>query len=109
MSADELATGCGGRGWSAEPPATPCVPFLPDSMWRFPVVRFRFAELFAGIGGFRLGLEAVGGVCVFASELDISACDTYAANFGERPHGDITGACSSVAVRCRHIQVADES
>jgi hypothetical protein len=46
---------------------------------------FRFAELFAGIGGFRLGLEAVGGECVFASELCAFAAATYAMNFGAPP------------------------
>lgn len=44
--------------------------------------RFRFAELFAGIGGFRLGLEAIGGRCVFASEMDERARALYAENFG---------------------------
>ena len=43
--------------------------------------RFTFIEVFAGIGGFRLGLEAVGGVCVYASELDIDAQYTYTLNF----------------------------
>ena len=51
---------------------------------------FRFIDLFAGIGGFRLGFEAAGGTCVFSSEIDDAACDSYEANFGERPHGDIT-------------------
>lgn len=51
---------------------------------------FRFIELFAGIGGFRLGLTPLGGECVFSSELTREARDTYAANFGERPSGDIT-------------------
>ncbi|QDT15137.1 DNA cytosine methyltransferase [Alienimonas californiensis] len=51
---------------------------------------FRFIDLFAGIGGFRLGFEAAGGECVFSSEIDADACDTYEANFGDRPHGDIT-------------------
>jgi DNA (cytosine-5)-methyltransferase 1 len=49
---------------------------------------FTFIELFAGIGGFRLAFEEVGGKCVFASEWDEFACDTYEANFHERPHGD---------------------
>ncbi|KAK3272583.1 hypothetical protein CYMTET_19134 [Cymbomonas tetramitiformis] len=52
--------------------------------------RFRFCELFAGIGGFRVGLESVGGRCVFASELDREACATYILNFGHLPSGDIT-------------------
>ncbi len=51
---------------------------------------FRFIDLFAGIGGIRLGFEAVGGQCVFSSEFDEDACKTYTANFGEHPSGDIT-------------------
>lgn len=52
---------------------------------------FRFIDLFAGIGGIRLGFESVGGRCVFSSEFDEDACKTYEANFGEHPSGDITG------------------
>ncbi len=51
---------------------------------------FRFIDLFAGIGGIRLGFESAGGHCVFSSEFDEEACKTYEANFGERPSGDIT-------------------
>lgn len=51
---------------------------------------FTFIDLFAGIGGIRLGFEAVGGKCVFSSEIDPDACRTYQANFGETPSGDIT-------------------
>lgn len=51
---------------------------------------FSFIDLFAGIGGIRLGFESVGGHCVFSSEFDESACKTYEANFGEHPSGDIT-------------------
>lgn len=51
---------------------------------------FRFIDLFAGIGGIRLGFESVGGHCVFSSEFDEDACKTYVANFGEHPSGDIT-------------------
>lgn len=51
---------------------------------------FRFIDLFAGIGGIRLGFESVGGHCVFSSEFDENACKTYEANFGEHPFGDIT-------------------
>lgn len=51
---------------------------------------FRFIDLFAGIGGIRLGFESVGGKCVFSSEFDKDACKTYEANFGEYPSGDIT-------------------
>lgn len=51
---------------------------------------FKFIDLFAGIGGIRLGFESVGGKCVFSSEFDEDACKTYEANFGEYPSGDIT-------------------
>lgn len=52
--------------------------------------KFKFIDLFAGIGGIRLGFEYVGGECVFSSEYDEYACKTYEANFGEHPAGDIT-------------------
>ncbi|MEW6433940.1 MAG: DNA (cytosine-5-)-methyltransferase [Myxococcota bacterium] len=52
---------------------------------------FRFIDLFAGIGGFRIALEQAGGRCVFASEWDKFAQLTYAANSrGHWPYGDIT-------------------
>lgn len=51
---------------------------------------FKFIDLFAGIGGFRLGLQNLGGKCVFTSEWDENAKKTYRANFGETPFGDIT-------------------
>ena len=51
---------------------------------------FTFIDLFAGIGGTRLGFEAAGGRCVFSSEYDRFAVHTYAANHGEAPAGDIT-------------------
>jgi DNA (cytosine-5)-methyltransferase 1 len=51
---------------------------------------FKFIDLFAGVGGMRLALEAYGGTCVFSSEWDVHAQKTYAANFGEVPTGDIT-------------------
>lgn len=52
--------------------------------------KFTFIDLFAGIGGIRMGFESVGGECVFTSEWDEPAQRTYQANFGEIPHGDIT-------------------
>lgn len=52
--------------------------------------KFKFIDLFAGIGGFRLALQNLGGKCVFTSEWDADAKRTYSANFGEVPFGDIT-------------------
>lgn len=51
---------------------------------------FKFIDLFAGIGGFRLALQNVGGKCVFTSEWNSDAKKTYKENFGEIPFGDIT-------------------
>ncbi|MDE5573901.1 MAG: DNA cytosine methyltransferase, partial [Muribaculaceae bacterium] len=51
---------------------------------------FKFVDLFAGIGGFRIALQNVGGKCVFSSEWDAQAQKTYFANYGEVPFGDIT-------------------
>lgn len=51
---------------------------------------FTFIDLFAGIGGFRMALQNLGGRCVFTSEWDEYAKKTYRANFGETPFGDIT-------------------
>lgn len=52
--------------------------------------KFTFIDLFAGIGGFRLALQKLGGKCVFTSEWDFPAKRTYQANFGDYPFGDIT-------------------
>jgi len=51
---------------------------------------FKFIDLFAGIGGFRLALQNLNGKCVYTSEWDEKAKETYHANFGEIPFGDIT-------------------
>ncbi|HEY4874790.1 MAG TPA: DNA cytosine methyltransferase [Puia sp.] len=51
---------------------------------------FTFIDLFAGIGGFRIPLQKLGGKCVFSSEFNLNAQKTYEANFGEIPFGDIT-------------------
>lgn len=50
----------------------------------------KFIDLFAGIGGIRIPFDELGYKCVFSSEWDSAAADTYEANFGERPAGDIT-------------------
>lgn len=52
--------------------------------------KFTFIDLFAGIGGFRLACQSIGGKCVFSSEWDKDAQKTYFANFGDLPFGDIT-------------------
>jgi DNA (cytosine-5)-methyltransferase 1 len=51
---------------------------------------FRFIDLFAGLGGFHLALDAIGGKCVFAAEWQDHLRDLYQINFGIRPEGDIT-------------------
>src|SRR5574344_840114 len=51
---------------------------------------FTFIDLFAGIGGFRLAMQDIGGKCVFSSEWDDAAKQTYFRNYGEVPFGDIT-------------------
>ena len=51
---------------------------------------FKFIDLFAGIGGFRIALQSLGGKCIFTSEWDEYSKKTYKANFGEIPFGDIT-------------------
>ncbi|RLD56195.1 MAG: DNA (cytosine-5-)-methyltransferase [Bacteroidetes bacterium] len=51
---------------------------------------YKFIDLFAGIGGLRLGFEKAGFTCVFSSEMDKHAQDMYYENFGEKPYGDIT-------------------
>lgn len=52
--------------------------------------KLKFIDLFAGIGGIRLGFEDENTECVFTSEWDKFSQKTYEANFGEVPHGDIT-------------------
>lgn len=51
---------------------------------------FTFIDLFAGIGGFRMAFQNLGGECVFSSEWDEQARKTYYANYGDVPFGDIT-------------------
>ncbi|WP_192349867.1 DNA cytosine methyltransferase [Algoriphagus sp. Y33] len=65
----------------------------PKSDVQFPAPeepKFKFIDLFAGIGGFRMAMQSLGGKCVFTSEWDEQAKKTYQANFGEVPFGDIT-------------------
>lgn len=69
-------------------------PLLPME-WNIPFPppdkpKFTFIDLFAGIGGFRIAFQDLGGKCVFTSEIDSHAQKTYRANFGDEPFGDIT-------------------
>jgi len=57
--------------------------------------KLKFIDLFAGIGGTRLAFEKAGCECVFSSEWDKFAQQTYEANFGEKPRGDIREIPSS--------------
>ena len=51
---------------------------------------FSFIDLFAGIGGMRIAFEQNGGHCVYSNEWNKYCQQTYFANFGEQPDGDIT-------------------
>ena len=62
-----------------------CVPFLPPAR-----PTFTFIDLFAGIGGFRMAMQNLGGKCIYSSEWDKQAQKTYLLNYGEVPFGDIT-------------------
>ena len=61
------------------------IPFPPN-----PSPKFTFIDLFAGIGGFRMAMQNLGGKCVFTSEWDKNAKITYLKNYGKVPFGDIT-------------------
>lgn len=51
---------------------------------------YTFIDLFAGLGGFRIALESLGGKCVYSNEWDEPVQKVYADNFGDTPEGDIT-------------------
>lgn len=51
---------------------------------------WKFIDLFAGLGGFRLALESLGAKCVYSNEWDVHAKQVYLKNFGDTPDGDIT-------------------
>ena len=69
-------------------------------------MQYRIIDLFAGIGGTRLGFERAGCVSVFSSEWDSASKKTYASFFGETPHGDITKAETKAAIKPFDILVA---
>ena len=64
--------------------------FKTKKSWQRGKSNFTFIDLFAGIGGIRIPFEELGGKCVFTSEFDRFAQDTYVENFAEIPSGDIT-------------------
>jgi DNA (cytosine-5)-methyltransferase 1 len=59
---------------------------------------FKFVDLFAGIGGFHAALGAMGGHCVYASEIDKDAARVYQRNWGLKPDGDITLAANDMTM-----------
>ena len=71
----------------------PQVPFPPPAK-----PKFTFIDLFAGVGGFRLAMQEYGGKCVFSSEWDPAAQNTYYRNYGEHPFGDITKDSTKAAI-----------
>ncbi len=85
------------RRWEKQ--EVPCPPYLGDAIRMHLRIderptTFTFADLFAGIGGTRLGFEELGGRCVFTAERDPFAMQTYSHNFAHREEhvvvGDIT-------------------
>lgn len=52
--------------------------------------QFTFIDLFAGIGGMRIAFDRAGGQCVYSNEWNKYSQQTYFANFGDQPEGDIT-------------------
>ncbi|MCW5923406.1 MAG: DNA (cytosine-5-)-methyltransferase [Saprospiraceae bacterium] len=75
--------------------AEPCFQYELPIEWDVPFPppqqpKFKFIDLFAGIGGLRLAFQNIGGKCVFTSEWNPFSQKTYEANFGEVPFGDIT-------------------
>jgi DNA (cytosine-5)-methyltransferase 1 len=79
------------------------VPYRPRARWSF-----RFADLFAGIGGFRIGLQRVGGRAVFSSEWDSAARTAYARNFGDVPFGDIRMFTRGSSGFRRHATISNQ-
>jgi len=66
---------------------------------------FKFVDLFAGIGGFHGALSALGGECVYASEIDKNAALVYLRNWGILPEGDITLAANDEIMEVPHHDV----
>lgn len=75
----------------SEPELQAMLPLIWDIPFPSPEKpEFTFIDLFAGIGGFRIPMQEIGGKCVFSSEFNYHAQRAYELNFGEVPFGDIT-------------------
>ena len=74
---------------SAKPRLENCISTCEEQAPYGAKIPLRFIDLFCGIGGFRIAFENVGARCAFSSDWDKYSRLTYAANFGETPHGDI--------------------
>ncbi|MCH2210006.1 MAG: DNA (cytosine-5-)-methyltransferase [Fuerstiella sp.] len=82
-------------------------PAVPDSTsTQDGQIPFRFIDLFAGIGGLRIGLEQAGGRCVFSCEIDPYARKTYKAWFGDEPDEDIRDFASGAQIPKHHVLAA---
>jgi DNA (cytosine-5)-methyltransferase 1 len=91
------------KGNSTQDGQTPWQRLLPfgSSALPFPPPakpKFTFIDLFAGIGGFRIAFQKLGGKCVFSCEWDKYAKQTYQANFGDLPYGDVKQFTDAVNV-----------
>jgi DNA (cytosine-5)-methyltransferase 1 len=90
MSQQQFVLNLLDRAWRGEEMPLFAVPPQPQPREVAPdSVPFTFVDLFAGIGGFRIALEKLGGRCLFSSEWDRYSQKTYRAWFGETPEGDI--------------------
>ena len=69
----------------------------------------RFIDLFAGIGGFRLGFNQAGYQCVYSCEIDISCQEVYKNNFNESPFSDITEINIEIKIKGKTIQYSSST
>ena len=71
--------------------------------------QFRFVDLFAGVGGFRIALEELGHKCVFSSELNNECRKVYKRNFKDTPFGDINNIKSNISVKSNVEKTLNQS
>ena len=89
MTLKEFVVGLLRRAATGEPQLTLFDAARPQTNVTSGALPFSFIDLFAGIGGLRVGLQRIGGRCLFSSEWDSYSQKTYKAWFAETPHGDI--------------------